>query len=312
MTAHLGDPSASGRVTDAVDEAVPSDVAACLEVRGASVVIEGQAILDDAHVSLVPGELLVVVGPNGAGKSTLLGVIAGDLTPTTGEVVLDGTPIAHRGPLALARERAVQLQEQHLAFGFRVIEVVRMGRTAWAGTEAEDRDEAAVAEAIARADVGRFVDRSFPTLSGGEKARAGFARVTAQEARILLLDEPTAALDVKYQERVLREARRLAAVGYAVVAVLHDLTLAAAHADRICVVAGGRIVATGTPAEVLTAERLTRVYDHPVDVIVHRGVPVVIPRHGELHDDAGGSAGTGRSTAGSEGDALPEHEEVSA
>lgn len=253
-----------------------------IEIVGASVVIDGRAILDDVSLGLVPGELLVVVGPNGAGKSTLLGVLSGDLAPTSGQVLLHGQPIRKAKPVALARERSVQLQEQRLAFGFRVIEVVRMGRTPWAGTGAEDRDEEAVADALGRVDIEQFVDRSFPTLSGGEKARTGFARATAQEAGVLLLDEPTAALDIKYQQRVLTEARELAAAGHAVVAVLHDLTLAATHADRICVVHQGRIVAAGTPAEVLTAEQLSEVYDHPVDVIVHHGVPVVIPRTADM------------------------------
>ncbi|RNL62998.1 heme ABC transporter ATP-binding protein [Nocardioides marmoriginsengisoli] len=257
-----------------------------IEVRNASVLIDGRAILDDVSLTVVPGELLVVVGPNGAGKSTLLGVISGDLVPTSGTVLLEGESIRSRKPLALARKRSVQLQEQQLAFGFRVIEVVRMGRTPWAGTAAEDRDDEAVAEAIGRVDIAPFVDRSFPTLSGGEKARTGFARATAQEAGVLLLDEPTAALDIKYQQRVLGEAVRLARAGHAVVAVLHDLTLAATHADRICVVSRGRIVAHGTPGEVLTPERLTEVYDHPVDVVVHHGVPVVIPRPGDLPDGA--------------------------
>lgn len=257
-----------------------------VEVRNATVVIDGHAILEEVSLTLVPGELLVVVGPNGAGKSTLLGVISGDVVPTRGQVLLDGVPLRNRKPVQLARERSVQLQEQRLAFGFRVIEVVRMGRTPWAGTEAEDRDDQAVAEAINRVDLEPFLDRSFPTLSGGEKARTGFARATAQEAGVLLLDEPTAALDIKYQQRVLSQARRLARAGHAVVAVLHDLTLAATHADRICIVSHGRIVAHGTPGEVLTSERLSEVYDHPVDVVSHHGVPVVIPRPGDLPDGA--------------------------
>lgn len=253
-----------------------------VEVRNVSVVVDGRAILDDVSLTLLPGQLLVVVGPNGAGKSTLLGVVSGDLVPTVGEVLLDGVPVRSRKPLALARERSVMLQEQRLAFGFRVVEVVRMARTPWAGTDAEDRDEEAVAEAIRRVDMEPFLDRSFPTLSGGEKARTGFARATAQESRVLLLDEPTAALDIKYQQRVLTEATRLSRAGHAVVAVLHDLTLAATHADRICIVSRGRVVADGTPVEVLTADRLSAVYDHPVDVVAHHGVPVVIPRPGDL------------------------------
>lgn len=253
-----------------------------IEVRHVSVVIAGRTILDDVSLELVPGELLVIVGPNGAGKSTLLGVISGDLPPTSGVVLLAGSPLQRLKPLVLARHRSVQMQEQRLAFGFRVNDVVAMGRTPWRGTAAAERDEDALDEAISRVDLEAFVDRSFPTLSGGEKARTGFARATAQEAQVLLLDEPTAALDIKYQQRVLSEARRLARLGHAVVAVLHDLTLAATHADRICIVSAGRIVASGTPVEVLTPDRLSAVYDHPVDVIAHHGVPVVVPRPSEF------------------------------
>lgn len=254
-----------------------------LSVRSATVRIGGRAILDEASLDVRAGELLVVVGPNGAGKTTLLGVMSGDLEPTSGEVLLDDTPIGDLAVLTLARSRAVQLQEQRLAFGFRTIEVVRMGRTPWAGTDAEDDDEAIVADAVTRVDLEPFVDRSFPTLSGGEKARTAFARITAQQTPVVMLDEPTAALDIKYQERVLGEAKAMAHEGHAVVAVLHDLSLAAAHADRICIVSKGRIVADGRPLDVLTSERLTEVYDHPVDVVHHHGSAVVVPRRGAAH-----------------------------
>jgi iron complex transport system ATP-binding protein len=127
-------------------------------------------------------------------------------------------------------------------------------------------------------DVDTLAARSFPTLSGGEKARTSFARVLAQDTTVVLLDEPTAALDIRHSEQVLSEARRLAASGHAVVAVLHDLTVAAAHADRLCVLADGRLRADGTPAEVLTPALVAEVYQHPVDVISHDGRLVVLPR----------------------------------
>lgn len=252
-----------------------------LAVRDATVRINGRTILDEVSLDIEPGELLAVVGPNGAGKSTLLSLLSGDNTPDTGEVLLDGRPLSDFRVLDLARRRAVQLQEQRLSFGFRVVEVVQMGRRPWAGTPAEDQDEEIVGTAIVRMDLERFVDRRFPTLSGGEKARTGFARVAAQHTPVVLLDEPTAALDIKYQERVLTEAKRFAADGHAVVAVLHDLSLAAAHADRICIVSHGRIVALGAPREVLTPDRLSEVYDHEVDVIDHRGVLIIVPQRGD-------------------------------
>ena len=248
-----------------------------LAARGLSVVLDGHRILTDVDLDVAAGELLALVGPNGAGKSTLLAVLAGDIAPATGSVTLEGRDLHDHPARELARHRAVQVQKQGLAFGFRVHEVVRMGRSPWHRTAREDDDDRVVAESMARADVADLAERMFPTLSGGEQARASFARLIAQETPVLMLDEPTAALDIRHQETLLAEARRAAAAGAAVVVVLHDLSLAAAYADRVCVLSHGAVRADGPPADVLTPALLSEVYAHPVDVIEHDGNLLVVP-----------------------------------
>lgn len=158
-----------------------------------------------------------------------------------------------------------------------------MGRAPWAGTDREDDDERIVAEAMAATEVAGFATRPFPALSGGERARVALARVLAQQAPLLLLDEPTAALDLRHQELVLRVCRERAAAGCAVVVVLHDLGLAA-YADRVAVLHDGRIAVEGPPAEVFTGELLSRVYRQPVEVLAHprTGAPLVIPERPPL------------------------------
>ncbi len=154
-----------------------------------------------------------------------------------------------------------------------------MGRAPWAGGEREDEDDTAVAEAMARTEVTGFAGRPFSALSGGERARVALARVLAQRAPLLLLDEPTAALDLRHQELVLRLCRERARAGDAVVVVLHDLALAAAYADRVAVLRAGRIAADGPP-RVFSEELLSDVYDQPVEVLAHprTGAPLVLPR----------------------------------
>ncbi len=253
-----------------------------LVAEAVTVVPDGadRAILQDASITLRAGELHALVGPNGAGKSTLFGVLAGDVTPTAGSVTLDGTPVASIPPKELARKRAVLLQSNTVTFPFSTEEVVRMGRAPWARTPAEDDDDRIVAAAMAEADVTRLAHRPISALSGGERARVALARVLAQDTGILLLDEPTAALDLKHQEDVLRIARSRAAAGACVAIVLHDLNIALAFADRVTLLSQGRVTATGAPAEVLTAERIEEVYGQPVDVFDHpvTGVPLVVPR----------------------------------
>ncbi|WP_223267910.1 heme ABC transporter ATP-binding protein [Streptosporangium nondiastaticum] len=258
----------------------PSPLATVLaEARSLSVRLGGRAVLDGVDLGVAAGEVLALVGPNGAGKSTLLAALAHDLPAAAGEVRIDGEPAAAWSAAELALRRAVLPQSAELSFPFPVEEVVRMGRAPWAGTPAEGEDDAAVREAMAAAEVTGFASRPFAALSGGERARVALARVLAQRTPLLLLDEPTAALDLRHQELVLRICRERAAAGAAVVVVLHDLGLAGAYADRIAVLHGGRIAAEGPPARVLEAELLTRVYLQPVEVIDHprTGEPLVIP-----------------------------------
>lgn len=246
---------------------------------GVSVTLGGARVLDDVSVEVRAGEVLALVGPNGAGKSTLLSALTGDAV-SAGAVTLDGAPLTAWTATEAAMRRAVLLQQVRLSFPFTVAEVVEMGRAPWAGTPLEDGDDDAVRSALAEADVAPFAGRRFTSLSGGEQARVALARVLAQRTGVLLLDEPTAALDLRHQELVLGVARTRAAAGVAVVVVLHDLNLAAAHADRVAVLAGGRLVATGPPRDVLGGALLTDVYEHDVEVIAHprTGTPVILPR----------------------------------
>lgn len=242
--------------------------------------LDGVTVLDRVSLGVNTGEVLAIVGPNGAGKSTLLGVLGGELRATRGAVTFDGRAVGTIRAAELARLRSVLSQENTVSFPFRVSEVVAMGRAPWARA-AEGRDDlTAVVEAMDAADVAHLAGRRYTTLSGGEKARVSLARVLAQRTRTILLDEPTASLDLRHQEEVMRIARRMADDGRAVVVVMHDLTLAGAYADRLALVADGHLAALGTPVEVLTEELVERVYGLPVELHVARGRPIIVPvRH---------------------------------
>ncbi|MFE0603166.1 heme ABC transporter ATP-binding protein [Streptomyces sp. NPDC058892] len=239
----------------------------------------GREVLAGIGLSARSGEVLALIGPNGAGKSTLLGALAADLPASSGEVRIDGRPAGGWSAPDLALRRSVLPQSATLSFPFPVEDVVRMGRAPWAGTPFAAADEEAVVTAMAAAEVTAFAARPFSALSGGERARVALARVLAQRTPLLLLDEPTAALDLRHQELVLRVCRERARAGDAVVVVLHDLGLAAAYADRAAVLHDGRIAAHGPPAEVFEPTLLSRVYRQPVEVLRHprTGAPLVVP-----------------------------------
>ncbi|GGV14498.1 hemin import ATP-binding protein HmuV [Streptomyces griseoflavus] len=263
---------------------VPGEVLA--EVEGLSVRLGAREVLAEVGVRVRAGEVLALVGPNGAGKSTLLSVLAADLPPTAGCVRIHGCPARDWSAPELALRRAVLPQSASLSFPFTVEEVVRMGRAPWTAARPED-DDAAVAGAMAATEVTGFAARPFSALSGGERARVALARVLAQRTPLVLLDEPTAALDLRHQELVLRLCRERALAGDAVVVVLHDLGLAAAYAHRVAVLRAGRIAADGLPREVFTEGLLSEVYDQPVEVFPHPRTGAVL-----VHPDR-----TGRPSA---------------
>ena len=236
-------------------------------------------IVNNVSLQVTPGDVVALVGPNGAGKSSILATLSGDLTPERGEAMLMGRPTSSYRPLQQARLRSMLLQANQVSFPFTVQQVVDMGRSPWAGQPEEERDEEAIAHAIESVEIGHLVSRRFNELSGGEKARVSLARVLAQEAPIILLDEPTAALDLHHQEGVMALIRRLGHDGKSVVVVVHDLTLAAAYADHVALIVDGRIDAMGAPAEVITPERISEVYRVEVDVLVDKdGRQIVVPK----------------------------------
>lgn len=250
--------------------------ASCLQVREVGFRIGGAQLLDGVSFDASAGELVALVGPNGAGKSTMLSLLAGDLVPSEGEILLAGTA-PHRWPAKpLARQRSVMTQQHGQAFSFTVHELVEMGR---APHDASDRDEQLIAASLRAAEIQELAERDVTTLSGGELARAVFARTLTQDTAIVLLDEPTAALDLRHQETLMRRARTLADDGRCVLVVLHDLSLAARYCDRLAVFSEGALTALGTPEEVLTPERIERVYRQRVTVLEHpvSGRPLVVP-----------------------------------
>jgi iron complex transport system ATP-binding protein len=238
----------------------------------------GRTILDRVDIDIAPGMVVAVVGPNGAGKSTLLKMLSGDIVPEEGAVSLNGKPLAEWPQTELARHRAVLPQSPELAFAFRVWEVVELGRHPHRGRASAEEDGKAVREAMEVTETGDLAERTCPTLSGGEMHRTHYSRVLAQlwqpkdpgYTRFLLLDEPTAGLDLFHQHTILAKARGMARAGAGVLAVLHDLNLAAAYADRLVVLVHGHVAAAGAPDEVLTAERIERIWRVKCDILPGR------------------------------------------
>lgn len=247
-----------------------------LRVDGVSVTLGRNEILRQVSLSAYPGEVISLVGPNGAGKSTLFGVLAGDLEPTHGTSLLDERPLSDYSLAKLAQRRAVLPQDHLVRFSYSVEEIVGLARLSHETSPQEDAE--IVSDAIVDVELTGMRRRDVQTLSGGEMARAAFARVLAQTTPIVLLDEPTAALDLRHQETLLRRVRRLRDQNACVIAVLHDLNLAAAYSDRIVVLDEGRITADGLPSKVLTADLISDVYKQRVIVSTHptRQCPLVL------------------------------------
>ncbi|WP_202976093.1 heme ABC transporter ATP-binding protein [Rothia uropygialis] len=250
-----------------------------IDVTSAGYTIGGKTLIDDVTFSLRSGTLTALVGPNGAGKSTMLGLLAGDFEPSRGKILLGGRTPRQWHALELARRRSVMLQQQTTHFGFSVEEAVTMGRLPH---DVDDqRDRQIVEDALDGSDLVRLRRRDVTTLSGGESARVAYARTVTQTTPIMLLDEPTAAMDLQNQESLLRSARSLADQGTALVVVLHDLNQAARYADRVLMFSRSRLVADGSPPDVLTPERVEEVYGQKVYLMDHpqTGAPVLVPAH---------------------------------
>ncbi|MEU3302551.1 ABC transporter ATP-binding protein [Streptomyces sp. NPDC006678] len=263
----------AGRGTDA-GRSTTAAAPGTLTLENVSVVVDGTVLVDEVSLRAAPGEVVGLAGPNGAGKSTLLRTVYRALRPTSGRVLLDGEDVRRMSGKSLARRLAAVLQESAGDFDLTVYDVVAMGRTphkrAFEGDSADDR--AVIMDALAELDAAGLVYAPFGRLSGGEKQRVLIARALAQRAGTMVLDEPTNHLDLRHQLDTLRLVRRL---GVTAVVALHDLNLAAAFCDRICVMAGGRVVAAGAPGEVLTPALLAEVYGVDAEVAEHprTGVP---------------------------------------
>lgn len=236
----------------------------------AGIAIDGRWLVRHATVALAPGRLTTFIGPNGSGKSTVLRLMAGLWQPTEGRAELDGHPLRSFARRDLARRIAVVPQDTHLSFAFTVHEAVTMGRHAHHRRFAQPggADRRAVEEAMVKADVAHLADRLVTELSGGERQRVLIARSLATEADTIILDEPTASLDIAHTLDVLALCRTLADEGRAVGVALHDLNAAVSYATDAVLLKGGRVAAAGPAADLLNPEEMARVFDVAVEEIL--------------------------------------------
>ena len=251
------------------------NVSPVIKCENVSVIRGTKTILNDVSMHANQGELVAILGPNGAGKSTLLGVLAGDLSPDSGTVHFGDDQITSLTKSDLALRRAVLPQQVTVSFPFSVEEVVEMGR----GPKSTSADQNLIEMAMKKVDVLEMRNRLYRSLSIGEQARVSMARILAQDTQLLLLDEPTAVLDIGQQEKLMRIVRSLVDDGRTVIAVFHDLNVAMSFADRVVLLRKGKQVADGTPRTTLTAETLSNIYEHKIDVVAVNDDtgPVIIP-----------------------------------
>jgi iron complex transport system ATP-binding protein len=254
-------------------------MAVMLEARGLGYGYPGRAVGRDLNLALGAGEVLCVLGPNGGGKTTLFRTLLGLLEAQAGEVRLQGEPLDALPRGEVARRMGYVPQGHTAQFAFTVRDVVLMGRTAHVGLFAAPgaADRAAAERAIEALGIGELAERVVTELSGGERQLAMIARALAQGARLLVLDEPTASLDFGNQVRVLRELRRLAADGYAVVFSSHDPGQAFLAASGVLLLVRGGALRQGTPEDVITADNLRQVYGVDVRVTAVDGVRACLP-----------------------------------
>ena len=253
-----------------------------LEIESLSVNYGTRPALREVSLEVKPGETLALIGPNGAGKTTLVRAASGVLKAQAGPVRVDGKDLQRLSPAERARRIAVVPQARNLPEGFTAWQTAMLGRTPhldWLGHPGP-KDHELVRWALERTGALEMAGRPMGELSGGEQQRVLLARALAQDTPILLLDEPTAHLDLRHQSGLLSLVQKLAHErGLAVLMALHDLNLAALYADRVALLVNGRIEAVGSPEAVLTAARLTEAFGVPVEVILHPeyGTPLVLP-----------------------------------
>jgi cobalamin transport system ATP-binding protein len=250
-----------------------------LEAKAISVRRTGHWILSDASMTLVPGEVLAIAGPNGSGKSTLLRALAGIWNVDQGSVLLDGKPIEEYSRKALARRVAFVPQEQRTEFAFTVEQFVAMGRYPHRGRFSAEsaQDRQVVSHALHRCDIVALRNRAVNTLSGGEHQRALIARSLAVEPQYVLLDEPTASLDVEHTLQVLDICRTLAGDGHAVALATHDLNLVARYADKVLLLQEGRLAHSGPLQEVLTSQNIEATFGVRAELLSsQQGQPVYV------------------------------------
>lgn len=252
-----------------------------LQISNATIGYGKVPVLREISLTVAPGEVLGIVGPNGVGKSTLIKAASGILTPDAGKILIDGHDVCQLSPPERARVMAVVPQAAQLPETFTVQDVVLMGRTpylGWLDRESETDYEIA-SEAMTRTTISHLYNRHVGELSGGEQQRVFIARALAQTPSILLLDEPTAHLDLRHQDDILNLVRSLAVEnGLTIVITLHDLNLVARFADRVALLSNGRVRSMGTPEQVLTPEELATVYGINIHVTSHpiHGTPLVL------------------------------------
>jgi iron complex transport system ATP-binding protein len=241
-----------------------------------------RAAIDGVSLDIARGSMTALIGPNGAGKSTLLQLILGLVAPLSGAIDFDGRAVHEWARRDFARAVGVVPQGETEPL-FSVREIVAMGRYPHLGPWQRERAEdlAAIERAMRRCDVLEFSDRWLSTLSGGERQRVRLARALAQEPRVLVLDEPTTYLDIRHEMVTFELLHGLRAEGTSIVLATHNLNLAARYADVLVMMHYGRIVASGTPASVLTATQVSDVYEWPVSIVAHEGgAPQIDPRGG--------------------------------
>lgn len=258
-----------------------------LAASGVTVKRGAQAVVRDVSLQVDEGELVILLGPNGAGKSTLLAALAGEKAATSGHIYLAGRALAEWHPAELARHRAVMPQRVDVNFPLTVTEVLKLGRP----PEPSERSAPVLEDLLHRLDIRHLRHRRVPGLSGGEQQRVQLARVLAQVwdspgPVVLLLDECTSALDPSHQQQVFGLLKRLSRErGFAILAVAHDLNLAARHGDRLVLLRDGQSYSDNSPERVLTADALKDVYGLSARVMMlPEGYPMVVPSDGPLGD----------------------------